>query len=76
MNGTKDISSLLALQLWEGLCFLQNHYRDFKTGSNKSNFIDISWTTSSLSTVEDTGVLHIIKKGEHMNSLEKFHFYI
>jgi hypothetical protein len=28
-----------------------------------------------VSTVEDMGVLHILKEGEHMNSLEKFHIY-
>lgn len=52
----------------------KKHFRDFETGSNKSNFIGHLLDNHSVSIVEDMGVLNIIKKGELL-TLEKFHIY-
>jgi hypothetical protein len=73
----KNISSpsSWALQNWVGLGLLKKHFRDFKTGSSKSNFIGHLLHNHSVSTAQAMVVLHIIKKGKHFDSLEKFHMY-
>jgi len=53
----------------------KKHFRDFNTGSSKFNFIGHLLVNHSVCTAEDTGVLHIIKKLEHFDFLEKFHIY-
>jgi hypothetical protein len=49
----------------------KKHFRDFKTGSSKSKFVGYLLDNHPVSTVENVGVLNIIKKGEHSSSLEK-----
>ena len=64
----KSSSSSSALQIWVGLDLLKKHFQGFKTGSSKSNFIGHFLDNHLVSTAEDMGVLHIIRKGEHFDS--------
>jgi hypothetical protein len=55
----------------------KEHFRDLKTGVNKSNFArNLSDHNHSLGPIEDTiSALRIIKSGGHRDTLEKFVIY-
>ena len=54
----------------------QEHFRDFKYGNVKSKFAHLLDNRHSIGPMENTmEVLHINKKGNMMNTQEKFHIY-
>ena len=55
----------------------QEHFQDFKYGNRKSKFAHLLDNKLSIGSMEDNmEILQITRKGNMMNTLERFHIYI